>query len=203
MSSPIGLRESTSERAAAVQQDPTVSSIFDNPAARPSAIISSRSADSDHDANTAVLGQLHPKEPPEPEDHMVTGGAESEDSEDESLEDDNLLGSDDPSEEDDSTEDDPLEEDASSVDTDITQVRVSRPIESGDEWLSQQLENDTETNHNQHVGRISYYSSGDFEPQDSGLEEVKVNLQAPSGPSSRYGNMTDVSRSFVLVTSDR
>jgi len=196
----VELKRTENERAAAVQQDPPVSSVLDDPTARPSAITPSASADSDYNINTAVLGQSILKGSPEPEDHTLIADAESEDSEedDQSVEDDCSVNDGESVEDDDS-----LEDDACSVDSDVTQARAPRPTEPGDGWLPQQLKDDTETNHNQHVGGITYYSSRDFEPQDSELEEVKLGLQAPSRLSSRYGNMTDVSRSFLLAASDR
>ena len=50
--------------------------------------------------------------------------------------------------------------------------------------------------------KISYYSYGDFEPRNSGLEEVKLDLRTPSKTSSRYGSVVDISRSFLIAASD-
>jgi len=99
--------------------------------------------------------------------------------------------------------DDSFEDDVSSVDTNITQLHAPRSNRSDDEVSSRQSNDDSELNQNQPVEeRPSYYSLGDFEPQNSELEEVKLGLQAPSKASSRYGSMTDVSRSFWLAASD-
>ena len=118
------------------------------------------------------------------------------------------------------------EDDASSIDTDIASLHVLPATESSinddddsddinanddddddddgdDEALSRQSTNDTEKKSDQHVeARISYYSYGDFEPRKSALIEVKLDLHAPSKTSSRYGRMTDASRSFIFAASD-
>ena len=82
----------------------------------------------------------------------------------------------------------------------ITQLLVPRTNKSDDE-VSWRL--DTEMNHEQYVGgRISYYSDGDFRPQNSELEVVKLGLQTPSKTSSGHGCGADISRSFLLAVLD-
>lgn len=99
--------------------------------------------------------------------------------------------------------DDSFEDDDSSVDTNITQLQAPQSNRSDDEVLPRQSNDDSELDQNQPVEeRPSCYSFGDFEPQNSELKEVKLGLQAPSKASSRYGSMTDVSRSFWLAASD-
>lgn len=129
------------------------------------------------DPNTAVAGQSHLKESPEPEDVMTA------DTEIESPEEDGSLE----------------EDDTSSVDTDVTQLYAPRSNRLGDEALPRQSNDDDIERVEE---RASYYSYGDFEPRNSGLEEMKLDLQTPSKTSSRYGGTTDGSRSFWLGSVD-
>ena len=170
------------EQAVDVQQDHASSPVLEDPADPPHAVpASSRLAGLDHNRTLTVGGQSISEQSPQPENLMVTGDTKSEGS---------------------GEDDDSLEDDTSSVGTDVTQLHAPRTNGSDDEVLSRQLNDDTELNQNQPVeGRISYYSYGDFEPRNSGLKEVELGLQAPS-KTSRYGSMTDVSRSFLLAASE-
>ena len=108
------------------------------------------------------------------------------------------------------------EDDESSTDTDITQLHVPLTTDSwnnnddddeddddSDDGSLRQLDNDIKKNNDQRVERITlYYSYGDFEPLKSGLTEVKVGLYISSKTSSRYGSVTDASRSYIVVASD-
>ncbi|KAI4211340.1 MAG: hypothetical protein LQ351_005895 [Letrouitia transgressa] len=91
------------------------------------------------------------------------------------------------------------EDDTSSVDTDVTQLYAPRSNRLGDEALPRQSNDDDIERVEE---RASYYSYGDFEPRNSGLEEMKLDLQTPSKTSSRYGGTTDGSRSFWLGSVD-
>lgn len=201
----LELRRTENERAAGVPQDHVTSSNLDNPLDEPQAVsISPRLADSYHVRSPPIATQSGSKEPLMSDVHMVADDTRT--SKSEGLE-----------------EEDPFEEDdESSVDTDITQLRVPPATESSndddddndanddddddndnDEALSRQSNNDIENENNHHVeGRISYYSYADFEPRNSWLKEVKVGLHTPSKTSSRYGSLTDASRSFVFAASD-
>lgn len=174
----LQLRSTEIERAAA----PVLENPLDESYTVP---VLPRPADSYHIQSPIIVGQSDPKGFLMLEDSIVTGNTRKSTSEG-SEEDDDLCE----------------EDNESSADTDITQLHAPRSDESDDEASSLQL-NDTETNDDQRVeGRISYYSYGDLEPRDSGLKEMKLGLQTPSKTSSRYGNTTDVSCSFLLAASD-
>ena len=102
-------------------------------------------------------------------------------------------------------DDDSLEEDDhSSVNSDNTQLYAPLSDISDDEVSLRQSNDNSEVGQNQPVEeKPSYYSFGDFEPQKSELEEVKLDLQAPSKVSSRYGSMKDVSGLFWLAASNQ
>ena len=95
------------------------------------------------------------------------------------------------------------EDDESPVDTNTTQLHVPRSDDSDDKFSSRQSNNDIKGDVDQQVEkRISYYSYKDFEPRNSELKEVHLDLQTPSKISSRYGSPRDISRSFMLAARD-
>ena len=95
-----------------------------------------------------------------------------------------------------------------SIDMDSTHVCAPRLKESNDEMPLREPGDDTGTKRHLPVegnpsgSKISYYSYGDFEPRNSELEEVKLDLQTPSKTSSQYGSVVDISRSFLIAASD-
>ena len=103
-----------------------------------------------------------------------------------------------------SEEDEESYEDGESpVDTHTTQLHVPRSDDSDDKLSSRQSNNDIKGDVDQQVEkRISYYSYKDFEPRNSELKEVHLDLQAPSKISSRYGSPKNISRSFMLAARD-
>ena len=184
----IELKRMGNERAAEVRQDHATTLVLENLVDEPhAALVTPRLANSYHIQSPIVAGKSSSKHPPEPEDFTVAGDTRTSKSEGSEEDDDSCK-----------------EDDESSVDTNVTQLHAPELNESDDEVTLRQSKDDTETNDDQRIERrTSYYSYGDFEPRNSELKEVKVGLQTPSKTSSRYGYMTDGSRSFLLATSDR
>ncbi len=175
----LELRRTATERAAAP--------VLENPVNKSYAVSASpRPANSYHIQSPIIARQPDPKESLLLQDSIVPGYTRKSKSEGSEEGGDSFEADDD-----------------SSVDTDITQLHDLRTNISDDEVTSRQSNDDSEVNQNQSVEeKPSYYSFRDFEPHNSELKEVKLGLQAPSRASSRYGSMTDVSRSFWLAASD-
>ena len=210
------------KRAIGVRQDHVTSPTPDNPIDKSHAVpISSRSADSYYIQSPTNAIQSISKESLMSKDYMVADnirtsnreGSEEEDpfeEDDESSIDTDITQFHIPSAtESDNNDDADDDHDDDHDDNDDNNDNINDDDNNDDddddnEALLRQSNNDTKKKSDQHVeGRISYYSYGDFEPRNSGLIEVKVGLHTPSKTSSRYGSMTDVSRSSFLAALER
>ena len=194
----LELRCTENERAVGLRRDQVTSPTLDDPVDEShTALISPRSADSYHLRSPAVAAQSISKHLLMSKCSMLADDART--SKGECLEEEELSEWN-------------ADNDHSSIDTDITQFHIPPATGSSnndddtndangdkddDEALSRQPNDNIEKKSDQHVeGRISYYAYGDFEPRNSCLMEVRLGLHTPLKTSSRYGSMTDASRSF-------